>query len=112
MAQLGNYGDASNGFDDDDFDDNLVQFEGDGRREMLFHKKDQEITVSDLWLTWMKSEVYNWTVEQTVDWLSNSIELPQYASVFIDNKVDGTKLPLAASNHTYLSKKNFPHARL
>lgn len=83
----------------------LVQFDGDGRREKLFHKKDSEITVSDLWITWVNSEVYNWTVEQTVDWLSNNIDLPQYAPVFLSNKVDGTKLPLAAGDPTYLSKK-------
>ena len=83
----------------------MVQFDGDGRREKLFHRKDNEITVSDLWLTWVKSEVYNWTVDQTVDWLSHNLELPQYAQVFLDNRVDGTKLPLAASDTTFLSKK-------
>ena len=84
---------------------NLVQFEGDRRREKLFHNKDAEITVADLWVTWAKSEVYNWTVDQTVDWLKHSIDLPQYTQHFIDNKVDGTKLPLAASDPSYLSKK-------
>lgn len=83
----------------------LVQFDGDGRRQKLFHKKDAEITVADLWSTWVKSEVYNWTVDQTVDWLSHNIDLPQYAQLFINNHVDGTKLPLAASDNSYLSKK-------
>lgn len=90
---------------DDGNDDDLVQFDGDGRREKLFHKKDNEITVSDLWTTWASSEVYNWTVQQTVDWLSNSLELPQYAQVFLDHGVNGTKLPLAASDNSFLSKK-------
>lgn len=82
-----------------------LKFEGDRRREKLFHNKDVEITVADLWVTWVKSEVYNWTVDQTVDWLKFNIDLPQYAPQFIDNKVDGTKLPLAASDPSFLSKK-------
>lgn len=82
-----------------------LKFEGDRRREKVFHDKDAEITVADLWVTWAKSEVYNWTVDQTVDWLKHSIDLPQYTQHFIDNKVDGTKLPLAASDPSYLSKK-------
>lgn len=82
-----------------------LKFEGDGRREKLFHNKDAEITVADLWYTWVNSEVYNWTVDQTVDWLSNNIDLPQYAEVFVSQQVDGTKLPLAASDPSFLSKK-------
>jgi len=82
-----------------------LKFEGDRRREKLFHNKDAEITVADLWVTWVKSEVYNWTVDQTVDWLKFNIDLPQYAPHFINNKVDGTKLPLAASDPSFLSKK-------
>lgn len=35
-----------------------------------FHRKDSEITVNDLWHTWWKSEVHNWTVDETVEWLS------------------------------------------
>jgi len=88
-----------------DFIKGDLKFEGDGRREKLFHKKDSEITVSDLWLTWVKSEVYNWTVDQTVDWLKYNVDLPQYAATFIANNVDGTKLPLAASDPSFLSKK-------
>lgn len=88
-----------------DFIKGDLKFEGDGRREKLFHKKDSEITVSDLWLTWVKSEVYNWTVDQTVDWLKYNVDLPQYAATFIANSVDGTKLPLAASDPSFLSKK-------
>jgi len=88
-----------------DFIKGDLKFEGDGRRQKLFHKKDSEITVSDLWLTWVKSEVYNWTVDQTVDWLSYNVDLPQYAATFIANNVDGTKLPLAASDPSFLSKR-------
>lgn len=81
-----------------------LQYDGDGRREKLFHKKDTEITVPDLWLTWVKGEVHNWTVEQTVDWLKNNVDLPQYSEIFIKEGVDGRKLPRAASDPAFLSK--------
>jgi len=86
--------------------DNTIQpqYDGDGRREKLFHKKDAEITVPDLWLTWVKGEVHNWTVEQTVDWLRNNVDLPQYSEIFIKEGVDGRKLPRAASDPAFLSK--------
>ena len=48
-------------------------------RQKSFHKKDSEITVKDLWNTRWKSEVHNWTVEVTIEWLTNSCDLPQYA---------------------------------
>jgi stromal interaction molecule 1 len=82
----------------------LVQFDGDARREKIFHKKDDEITVTDLWQTWAKSEVYNWTVEQTAEWLVHSVDLPQYAQVFVEKNVTGAKLPLAASDPSFLIK--------
>lgn len=80
------------------------QYEGDGRREKLFHKKDTEITIPDLWMTWVKGEVHNWTVEQTVEWLKYNVDLPQYSQVFIKEGVDGRKLPRAASDPSFLSK--------
>lgn len=82
----------------------MVQFDGDGRRERIFHKKDTEITVADLWSTWIKSEVHNWTAEQTADWLKHSVDLPQYSDLFLEHNVNGSKLPLAASDTAYLSK--------
>jgi len=81
-----------------------LQYDGDGRREKLFHKKDTEITVPDLWMTWVKGEVHNWTVEQTVDWLTNNVDLPQYSDIFIKEGVDGRQLPRAASDPAFLSK--------
>jgi hypothetical protein len=33
-------------------------------RAKSFHQKDAEITVKDLWSTWCRSEVYNWTTDQ------------------------------------------------
>lgn len=73
-------------------------------RQKNFHKKDSEITVKDLWTTWWKSEVHNWTVDHTVEWLIKSCELPQYADNFRNHKVTGSKLPLIAVGGTYLSK--------
>jgi len=81
-----------------------LKHDGDGRRQKLFHKKDAEITVADLWSTWVRSEVHNWTVEQTADWLSQAVDLPQYAGTFIKGGVTGSQLPLAASDPTFLSK--------
>jgi len=83
----------------------LLQYEEEGSaRERNFHKKDSEITVPDLWATWVKSEVHNWTKEQTVAWLEESVDLPQYARTFLELAVDGRQLPRAASDPNYLSK--------
>ena len=62
--------------------------------------------MTDLWLTWSHSEVYNWTVQQTVDWLSNNLDLPQYATKFQDEKINGSMLPLlATSDASFLTKR-------
>lgn len=82
-----------------------LRYNEDGRaREKLFHKKDSEITVPDLWSTWAKSDVHNWTVEQTVEWLVHNVDLPQYKETFERELVDGKKLPRAASDPAFLSK--------
>ncbi len=81
-----------------------LHYSGDRRRQRAFHDKDAEITVKDLWLTWRRSEVYNWTVEQVVDWLENSVELPQYADLFGRSFVNGTQLPKVAVSPHYLAK--------
>ena len=73
-------------------------------RQKNFHKKDSEITVKDLWNTWWKSEVHNWTVDSTVDWLIKNCDLPQYADNFKKHSVTGTKLPLIAVGGSYLNK--------
>lgn len=51
------------------------------------------ISVRELWEAWLKSEVHNWTVEQTCDWLVTCVELPQYVPNFIHNRVTGAHLP-------------------
>ncbi|XP_051720110.1 stromal interaction molecule 1a isoform X3 [Ctenopharyngodon idella] len=66
-----------------------------------FHGDDQLISVEDLWNAWKSSEVYNWTVDQVVNWISNYVELPQYAEAFRKMNFNGTAMPrLAVKNVT------------
>ncbi|XP_057677408.1 stromal interaction molecule 1b isoform X2 [Corythoichthys intestinalis] len=66
-----------------------------------FHRADLHISVGDMWDTWKKSEVYNWTDEQLEEWLQLSVELPQYAESFRKHGLDGKALPrLAVKNAT------------
>lgn len=81
-----------------------LQYEDDFDRHTTFHGDDNFISVDDLWTAWKNSEVYNWTVEETVVWLVNSVELAQYAETFQNNAVDGPVLPrIAANNGHFLS---------
>ncbi|XP_045613801.1 uncharacterized protein Stim isoform X4 [Procambarus clarkii] len=66
------------------------------KRQKVFHyNNDQYISVRELWHIWKKSEVHNWTVDQTVAWLAESVELQQYARNFYENAVNGSVLPSA-----------------
>ncbi|XP_069025839.1 stromal interaction molecule 2 isoform X2 [Embiotoca jacksoni] len=62
------------------------------------HREDQHITVEELWRGWKSSEVHNWTMEDTVQWLQESVELPQYEKNFRDFRVTGNTLPRIAAN--------------
>ncbi|XP_030634991.1 stromal interaction molecule 2 [Chanos chanos] len=62
------------------------------------HREDQHITVEELWRGWKTSEVHNWTMEDTVQWLKESVELPQYERNFRDFRVNGNTLPRIAAN--------------
>ncbi|XP_041635251.1 stromal interaction molecule 2 isoform X2 [Cheilinus undulatus] len=62
------------------------------------HREDQHITVEELWKGWKTSEVHNWTVDHTVQWLKESVELPQYEKNFRDFRVTGNTLPRIAAN--------------
>ena len=44
--------------------------------------------------------VFNWTVDDVLEWLETHVELPQYIDVFVANGVDGTFLPRYA--HTQM----------
>lgn len=82
-----------------------LQYEaGFEKRQKAFHRNDDtHISAKELWEAWLRSEVHNWTIEQTADWLSTSVDLPQYTSNFLQNKVNGAHLPRMAVNTTYLS---------
>lgn len=63
-------------------------------RQKAFHfNDDMHISVKELWDAWLRSEVHNWTVEQTTEWLTDSVELPQYVPNFIKHRVTGATLP-------------------
>ncbi|KAF7706448.1 stromal interaction molecule 2 [Silurus meridionalis] len=62
------------------------------------HREDQHITVEELWKGWKTSEVHNWTMDDAVQWLKESVELPQYETNFREFKVDGNTLPRIAAN--------------
>lgn len=64
------------------------------------HREDKHITVEDLWKRWKTSEVHNWTLEDTLQWLLEFVELPQYEKNFRDNNVKGTTLPRIAVHET------------
>ena len=37
--------------------------------------------------------VYNWTVDEIIDWLCNVVHLPQYSENFRQNEVKGKDMP-------------------
>ncbi|XP_059061129.1 stromal interaction molecule homolog isoform X4 [Achroia grisella] len=90
----------------DDFLREELQYDSgyEKRQRAFHHNDDMHISVKELWEAWLRSEVHNWTVEQTVDWLSQSVDLPQYKTLFLQHKVTGATLPrLAVNNMHYLS---------
>lgn len=73
-------------------------------KHSVLHREDQHITVEELWRCWKTSEVHNWTTEETVQWLKECVELPQYEKNFRDFKVTGNTLPrIAANEPSFLS---------
>ncbi|XP_060902949.1 stromal interaction molecule 1a isoform X1 [Labrus mixtus] len=66
-----------------------------------FHGDDQFISVEDLWNAWKGSEVYNWTVDEVVEWLITYVELPQYVEAFRKMNFNGSAMSrLAIKNAT------------
>nr|XP_015927036.1 stromal interaction molecule homolog isoform X6 [Parasteatoda tepidariorum] len=90
----------------DEFLRDELQYEN-GRhkeRHKEFHGTDKYINVDELWQVWKMSEVHNWTVDETVDWLITQVDLPQYEHNFRNNGVNGASLPLLAQNvNNYIS---------
>jgi len=78
--------------------------DGDRRRESSLHASDAEITVRDLWHSWRRSEVFNWTSAQVGEWLEHNVELPQYLRRFVEMGVNGTHLPRVAAAPAFLAK--------
>ncbi|KAM9853257.1 stromal interaction molecule 1a isoform 1-T1 [Aulostomus maculatus] len=68
-----------------------------------FHRNDQFISVADLWNAWKGSEVYNWTVDEVVEWLITYVELPQYVDAFRKMNFNGSALPRLAIKNTTLT---------
>uniref|UniRef100_A0A3B3T2Z1 Stromal interaction molecule 1b n=1 Tax=Paramormyrops kingsleyae TaxID=1676925 RepID=A0A3B3T2Z1_9TELE len=67
-----------------------------------FHGADLLISVEDMWNAWTSSAVYNWTVEEVVEWLIKYVELPQYADALRKNNINGSAMPrLAVKNVTF-----------
>ncbi|CAH0719040.1 unnamed protein product, partial [Brenthis ino] len=90
----------------DDFLREELQYDSgyEKRQRAFHHNDDMHISVKELWEAWLRSEVHNWTVEQTVEWLSDSVDLPQYKSLFLQHRVTGATLPrLAVNNMQYVS---------
>lgn len=67
-------------------------------RKNAFHGNDNHISVDDLWQSWRRSVVHNWTVDEVMDWLSHSVELPKYTKAFFINDVNGSILPRLVSS--------------
>lgn len=73
-------------------------------KHSVLHREDQSITVEELWRCWKSSEVHNWTTEETVQWLKECVELPQYEKNFREFRVTGNTLPrIAANEPSFLS---------
>ncbi|XP_068122610.1 stromal interaction molecule 1 isoform X3 [Hyperolius riggenbachi] len=70
-------------------------------KHSTFHGEDKLISVEDLWNSWKASEVYNWTLDEVVEWLKNYVELPQYEEIFRKLQLSGRDMPrLAVTNAT------------
>ncbi|KAG1714003.1 Stromal interaction molecule [Nymphon striatum] len=83
-----------------------LQYANGNERRKGFHRNDKHISLSELWQSWMSSEVHNWTIDVTINWLKTSVELPQYAQAFQDNGVNGSWLPqLATNNAQFITNK-------
>ncbi|XP_057314236.1 stromal interaction molecule 1-like [Hydractinia symbiolongicarpus] len=75
------------------------------KRISIFHNNDNEISVDDLWKSWQKSEVYNWTTDQVIQWLKITVGLPQYEKNFREKNIDGKSIPRIATDTTHYLQK-------
>ncbi|XP_063162106.1 stromal interaction molecule 1 isoform X1 [Candoia aspera] len=72
-------------------------------KHSTFHGEDKLISVEDLWKAWKASEVYNWTVEEVVQWLITYVELPQYEETFRKLQLTGHAMPRLAITNTTMT---------
>lgn len=88
----------------DDFLREELQYNsGYERRQKAFHRNDDmHISVRELWEAWLRSEVHNWTSQQTSEWLAINVELPQYVNNFLQYNINGAMLPRLAVNNMQL----------
>uniref|UniRef100_A0A1A7WZA8 Stromal interaction molecule 1b n=2 Tax=Iconisemion striatum TaxID=60296 RepID=A0A1A7WZA8_9TELE len=87
----------------DEFIREDLNFHDPKTKHSSFHRTDPHISVEDMWNAWKSSEGYNWTVQQVEDWLSVSVELPQYADSFSKHQLDGKSLPRLAVKNSSLT---------
>ncbi|XP_058693587.1 stromal interaction molecule 2 isoform X1 [Poecile atricapillus] len=98
--------DKDGGIEVDESDEFLredMQYKDASNKHSHLHREDKHITIEDLWKRWKTSEVHNWTQEDTLQWLSDFVELPQYEKNFRDSNVNGTTLPrIAVNEHAFM----------
>ncbi|KAH1169932.1 stromal interaction molecule 2 [Mauremys mutica] len=82
----------------DEFIREDMKYKDASNKHSHLHREDKHITIEDLWKRWKTSEVHNWTQEETIQWLVEFVELPQYEKNFKDSSVKGTTLPRIAVN--------------
>ncbi|XP_065667544.1 uncharacterized protein LOC100198735 isoform X2 [Hydra vulgaris] len=63
------------------------------KRPSSLHQTDNHISVEELWVTWQKSEVYNWTIDDVVKWLNVVVGLPKYEKPFREKNISGKDIP-------------------
>lgn len=68
----------------------------DEERHSHFHGNDDLISVDELWQSWIQSDVHKWTNADVIDWLTNSVHLPQYADIFRTAGINGSVIPRLA----------------
>ncbi|CAL8080178.1 unnamed protein product [Calicophoron daubneyi] len=74
------------------------------KKPRLLSDDDPLVSLDDLWAMWRKNPAFNWDAKQTLRWLSENVELPQYEDMFTRHAVDGKSLPLLAmQNMSYLT---------
>lgn len=75
------------------------------KRQHNFHQNDYQISVQELWVSFKKSVVYYWTVDDVVLWLEEHVDLPDYVPIFRERGITGLHLPQLAANQDHFFTK-------